>query len=258
VAAIYQCGELNNLGVIQACSTRDQGNLALHTGDAPAQVLERRARFLALFGFGLEDLVVGNQTHGTRVGVVTRKMAGSGAWDQKAAIPDTDALITQERGIVLGIFTADCLPIFIYDQSTPAIGIAHAGWRGTINRIAQVTLEKMTAQFHTDPAHCWIGFGPGIGPECFQVEQVVAGQFSDVVPEAVEGIPQEYRVDLAKFNTRLFQAAGVLENHIIPFNRCTRCHGDEFFSYRAEAGNTGRMMSIIALPKGTRVPARGF
>ncbi|HEX3044368.1 MAG TPA: peptidoglycan editing factor PgeF [Bacillota bacterium] len=269
MAAIYQCRELNNREVIQACSTREQGNLALHTGDSPAQVLERRARFLDLFGFELEELVIGNQTHGTRVGVVTREMAGSGAWDQKTAIPDTDALITQERGIVLGIFTADCLPIFIYDQATPSVGIIHAGWRGTINRIVQITLEEMTAQFHTDPAHCLIGFGPGIGSECFQVEPKVAKQFFDVVPEAVnfafEGIPGEapvggsgYRVDLEKFNTRLLQAAGVLERQIIPLQRCTRCHVDEFYSYRAEGGSAGRMMSIIALQKGAHASARSF
>ncbi|MCL6588523.1 MAG: peptidoglycan editing factor PgeF [Firmicutes bacterium] len=261
MAIIFQCRELNNQEVFQACSTRREGNLALHTGDSQAEVLERRARFLNYFGCSLDDLVTGEQTHGTRVGVVTRAMAGLGARDQRTAIPGTDALITRERGVVLGIFTADCLPVFFYDQDTPAVGIVHAGWRGTINRIVQITLEEMAAQFQTDPARCLVGFGPGIGPECFQVEPRIAQQFSEVFPETVSAVitdgaavateaGERYQVDLVKFNIRLLQAAGILEHQIFPSNLCTRCHSAEYFSYRAEAGGAGRMMSIIALKKG--------
>jgi YfiH family protein len=247
--AIYRCGVLNDSAVIQACSTKMDGNMALHTGDDPEQVLARRQKFLGTLDLQLDDLVAGVQTHSVNVRVITRKSAGTGAWDLTTAIPDTDALITREPGIILSIFTADCLPIFFYDKETPAIGLAHAGWRGSIHGIAAGTLEEMISVFHTNPAQCLVTIGPAIGKECFIVNEDVARQFAADIPECVFYDNSNHRVDLNGFNRGLLIKMGVPASQIIDSGLCTCCLRDDFYSYRAENQTAGRLMSIISLRK---------
>ena len=243
----YQCPELNNSQVVQACSDRSFGNMALHTGDNQVEVVRRRELFLKGLGLTLDDLVAATQIHGTRIAVVNRSMAGYGARNPATALPDTDGLVTRERGLVLSIFTADCYPIFLYDRQTPAVGLVHAGWRGTINRIVERAVSTMTNQFGTDPRHLQVVFGPAICGECFRVHQEVASQFEQVYPETVHDDQLGYRVDLAEFNCRLLEDCGISRDRIINSNLCTVCTAGRFFSYRAEAGTTGRLMGIIAL-----------
>lgn len=247
VQIIYRCRELNDPGVIQAFSTRSGGNMALHTGDDRQKVVERRREFLAGFDLQPDDLVAGVQTHGVNVRTITRKEAGAGAFDLETAIPDTDALITREPGVILSIYTADCLPVFFYDRATPAVGLAHAGWRGTLNGIAAKTLQEMIAVFHTDPAECRVAIGPAIGLECFNVTGEVARQFAVIAPETVHFADSIYRVDLSGFNRKLLLDMGVPGEHIIDSGLCTSCLRNDFYSYRAGGQTTERMMGIIAL-----------
>ncbi len=243
----YQCLEFNNQQIVQAVSTRNFGNQALHTGDDKQAVILRRHQFLNSFGLELKQLVAAVQTHGTVVRIVEQQDAGSGANDFATALPDTDALITCIPGLVLAIFTADCLPIFIYDSKTPAIGIVHAGWRGTIAGIVNLTLEKMMIAFGTKPADCMVALGPSIGGECFQVAPDLAECFAKLNPLVVKQSAEKYYVDLARYNQNLLQQAGVDTNKIILPSSCTSCQVTEFFSYRAEGGTAGRMMGIISL-----------
>jgi YfiH family protein len=244
---IYRSHELNNSGVIQAFSAKMNGNMALHTGDEPANVLQRRQAFLGALDLHLNHLVAGVQTHGVNVRTITRQSAGAGAWDWATAIPDSDAFITREPGIILSIFTADCLPIFIYDPVTPAIGLAHAGWRGTLNGIAVKTFQEMIAGFHTDPAQCRVAIGPAIGSECFWAAGDVAEQFATAFPETVISDHLGHRVDLREFNRKLLQSLGVLGERITDSGLCTSCLKDEFYSYRAGNQTIGRMMGVISL-----------
>ncbi len=246
---IYRCHELNGSGVIQAFSTKMYGNLALHTGDDPRMVIQRRRRFLEATGLSLNNLVAGVQTHGVNVQVVTRNLSGLGAYDYDTAIPDTDALITGYFDIILSVFTADCVPIFIYDPVTPAIGLVHAGWRGTLQQIVAATIAKMKTVFNTEPARCKVAIGPAIGVECFTVDEKVAAQFASIFPGAVRTRRQDYQVDLVEFNIWLLTASGVRTESIINSGLCTGCLRDRFYSYRAEYGTTGRMMGIISLQK---------
>ena len=246
---VYRCHEFNNSGIIQAFSTRMNGNMALHTGDDPVKVLERRQIFLNRLGLQLNDLVAGVQTHGINIRLVTRQAAGAGVSEFDTALPDTDALITRESGLILSIYTADCLPIFIFDPVTPAIGLAHAGWRGTLKGIAAKTLEKMTIAFQTVPTQCWIAIGPAIGTECFKVSENVADQFAAIFPEVVTSEPPDYRVDLNRFNRWLLRNSGVSDEQIISSGLCTSCLRNDFYSYRADQTTMGRMMGIITLRK---------
>jgi YfiH family protein len=221
--------------------------MALHTGDIATNVIKNRQHFLNSMGLKLDNLVAAEQIHGNVVQVIGRKHIGAGAWSQQTAIAGTDALITRERGVILSIFTADCLPIFIYDPHTPAIGIVHAGWRGTIAQITKLTINKMAAEFKTEPGNCRVAIGPSICKSCFKVSPVVAEQFSDINPEVVVQKESSYQIDLGAFNVWLLQKIGVKPEQIITGDLCTGCRNEDFFSYRIEGGTISRMMGIIAL-----------
>jgi YfiH family protein len=244
---IYQCGEFNGPGLIQAVSTVGYGNMALHTGGDPEEIIGNRQLFLADLGLSLDQLVAAVQVHGTRVAMVDSSMVGSGARTISTAIPATDALITAEAGPVLAIFTADCLPIFLYDPATPAVGIVHAGWRGTLAGVAVRAVETMARRFRTRPEELWVTSGPAICGRCFKVSPEVAVEFAAIQPESVSGNEPQFQVDLAEFNFFLLERAGVQRRRMIRSELCTVCHRDRFFSYRAQTGTGNRLMGIISL-----------
>lgn len=247
-----QCSELNDSSVIQGFSNQKAGNMALHTGESPERVMANHRRFLRCLGLEDYRLTAAYQIHGTRVAVVDGAYPGKPVTDVADLIPETDALITREPGLALAIFTADCMPIFYYDLRTPAIGIAHAGWRGTLNEIARITLEAMSEAFGTNPADCRVALGPAICGKCFQVGAELADIFSNKYPNAVRQGDGGAFVDLAIVNTIILQQAGVPQNAIVQSNFCTICHSEPFFSYRATK-TSGRMMGVIALRGGCRV-----
>ena len=249
--SFYQCQELNDHRVIQGFSARNSGNMALHIGDDPNKVIAGRESWLKTLGLSLERLVAGVQVHGTRVALIDETIVGSGAFSLNSAIPETDALITKKPGIILATFTADCIPIFIYDPVTPAIGLAHAGWRGTINGIATITVKRMVDEFGTDPVDCLVALGPSICGACFRVDRQLGESFSKVHTKAVIEDQFGYRVDLQNYNRLDLIRVGVCRDHIYETRFCTNCQPDRFFSYRADRGKTGRMMGIIALKEST-------
>jgi YfiH family protein len=246
-AGIYQAAALNQAGVVQGFSTKDWGNLALHTGDQPEIVVKRRRQFLNSWGLSLEKLVAANQAHGVQTQVVEAGMAGAGAAELATAFPETDALITEVPGLILAVFTADCLPIFLYDPDRPAVAVVHAGWRGTLDRIVERTVMKMVKQFQTTPERLWAALGPAICGRCFQVKSDLAELFAKADSRAVQADANGYYVDLAGFNARLLACCGVAPEKITQSAPCTSCNRDTFFSYRAEGQTKGRMMGIISL-----------
>lgn len=244
---LYQCREFNDDQVVLGFSARDSGNMALHIGDDPNKVIVRRETWLKALDLSLERLVCGVQVHGTRVASIKATAAGSGAFSIDEAIPETDALITNQPGIILATFTADCIPIFIYDPVTPAIGIVHAGWRGTIDGIAATAVERMGDEFGVIPGDCLVAMGPSICSACFRVDRQLAKRFANVHSRVVTEDEAGFRVDLQTFNSLNLIGIGVCAEHIYKTQLCTNCQPDRFFSYRAEHGKTGRMMGIISL-----------
>ncbi|TCL69941.1 hypothetical protein EDC14_101163 [Hydrogenispora ethanolica] len=243
----YRNSELNGVGLIQAVTTRRAGNMALHTGDDPRAVLRRRSAFLEGFGFSLDDLVCADQVHGSRVHVVERAQAGAGARETHTAISATDGLVTREPGLLLAIFSADCYPVFLYDPKTPAVGLVHAGWRGTLAGIARNAVIAMERAFGTVPGDCRAVLGPAICDRCFIVGSEVADTFAMEHADAVRAENGQYRVDLAEVNSRFLEEAGIDRQRIERPEFCTVCHSDRFFSFRAESGSGGRLMSVIGL-----------
>jgi len=179
-----------------------------------------------------------------------------------------DALITRKRGVALTMSTADCVPLLFYDPVTEAIGVAHAGWRGTARGIAAATITAMCEQFGARPADIHVGIGPSIGPCCYEVSeevrQIFLGQqnFEEMPTEArlrelvatsasfeVIHLPGKasLRLDLWETNRKQLLLAGVAPEHIELPDICTGCATERFFSHRAEHGRTGRFPAILAL-----------
>ncbi|HET8845560.1 MAG TPA: peptidoglycan editing factor PgeF [Ktedonobacteraceae bacterium] len=179
-----------------------------------------------------------------------------------------DALITRKRGIALAMSTADCVPILFYDPVVEAIGVAHAGWRGTARGIAATTVSALHQQFGCDPANIIAGIGPSIGPCCYEVseevQQLFLGQIAfDEMPtdEAYRELVAEsavfearrladrvsLRLDLWETNRKQLLLAGLLPEHVELPDTCTSCETQRFFSHRAEQGKTGRFPAILAL-----------
>lgn len=225
-------------------------NLSLAVGDEPARVLENRRAFASALGLDAARIVVPDQTHSANVHLVTESDASRGAFDHSTAIPDTDALITNTPGLPLALHFADCVGIFLLDAANRAIGIAHAGWRGTVDGIVVATVQAMTGAFKTNPADLLAGIAPSIERHCFEVGEDVASlfsrEFSGDETILTPSSSTKWRVDLRAANLAMLDRAGLDDRNIAISEQCTSCNSSEFFSYRRD-GDTGRMSGWISL-----------
>lgn len=153
-----------------------------------------------------------------------------------------DALITAERGIAIGVFTADCVPIILVDTCKRIIAVIHAGWKGTEMQIASKVLNYMKANLRTDPMDIAVAIGPSIGSCCFEVGLEVGNKFN-----FVHESKNKFYVDLWKENIKQLTDCGVLEDRISNSRICTSCNNNIVFSYRKESGNTGRLGTFVEI-----------
>ncbi|KKM12257.1 multicopper polyphenol oxidase [Clostridiales bacterium PH28_bin88] len=231
----------------------DSLNLAFHVGDRPDNVRANRSSFFSGLGIDPLAIVAGHQVHGEQVAQVSDRHKGRGAADWETVLPGTDAMVTDSPGIPLTTYYADCVPVFLLDPVNRAIGVAHAGWKGTVLEVGRKTLEQMSRLFGTDPARCLAAVGPSIGPCCYEVDQAVAGPLRERISFGEELLlPRpngRWRLNLWEANARSLQEAGVTREHITVSELCTSCRTDLFFSHRAEGGVTGRMAAVLMLLK---------
>ncbi len=209
--------------------------------------MERRRAFYAAYGYAPERVVGAEQVHGDVVARVSAEDGGRGALRRDDAIPGADALISNTPGFALVMFFADCLPILFSDERHRAIGLAHAGWRGTVRDIACRTVRAMVDAFGTDPADLRVDLGPAIGGCCYEVGPEVADLFRAIDPAAVVDRAPRAHVDLIAANRSLLERRGVPASAIHESGQCTACRVDTWFSHRAERGNAGRFGAIIGL-----------
>lgn len=245
-------------GALAVFSTRHGGsgnvpfdtmNLAFHVGDKPENVRENRKRFTAAANISLDNLVCANQVHGTNIKLVTSEDRGKGAYNQENALPETDGIITSERDLIPGVFFADCVPIFLADPVQGAVGLVHAGWKGTLNGIAGKTVAGMVQAFGSRPSDCWAFIGPSIGPCCYAVGEEVLSFFSSGRWRAVAPFAKKqdkWSLDLWAANKANLLEAGLSCAKIGLSQICTCCD-KRFFSYRKDGGRTGRMGAFIQL-----------
>ena len=257
------CGQFSSFPeavAVHAVSTRFGGvsegayaslNLALHVGDDSTRVVENRRRFCRALGLAPGAICTAEQVHGERIARVTRAEAGRGSQIYAEALPATDTLMTNEPGVPLMLFFADCTPILLLDPVHRAAALAHGGWKGTVRSIAAKTVAAMQAAYGTRPEDCLAAIGPAIGPCCYEVGPEVAAQFRTAFPAFAGEILAEreghIHLDLWQANRRQLESAGLLPEHIEAAETCTACNSDVFFSYRADQGTTGRIAAVIAL-----------
>ncbi len=168
-----------------------------------------------------------------------------------------DALIASARGQWICVQTADCLPLLMVSEHNRAVASVHAGWRGTVRKIAAKTVGKLMERFGSAPDEILVSIGPGIGPCCYEVGPEVIEQLRDVLPELPSS--GHARLDLVEANIRLLIDVGVRRDRIFAGAPCTFCTPDEFFSYRRGREEGGRMISAIRIrpEKGPREEASG-
>ncbi len=245
--------------VVHAISTRlggysakpfDSLNLALHVGDNAEKVLANRKKFMATLGFELEDIVTPNQIHGDKISVVNESQRGRGSQNYADSIEKTDALITDTPNLPLMLCFADCVPIFFVDAEHRAIGLAHGGWKGTLNKIAAKTLQAMAENFGTRAEDCLVGIAPSIGPCCYEIGENVREACATAFPRNPELIIErggKFYLDLWSANKIQLEEIGVPAKNIDVAGECTCCNANFYFSYRAAHGKTGRIAAVIAL-----------
>ena len=221
-------------------------SLALHTGEETESIVKNR-RTLAHTLAMKENVhfVVANQTHSDHIKVIHAQE--SKGWESlDDVIEDCDALITQEKNIILTILTADCVPILLYDPKKEVIAAVHAGWKGTKAKIAAKTVLEMQIMFGCKAENILAGVGPAIGKCCYEVGEDVAEHFLDL-PGGYEKQEEKYQLDLPYINKYQLLETGLSEAHIEMSRVCTACETERFFSYRKEQGCSGRFMSLIGM-----------
>ncbi|MFH1413335.1 MAG: peptidoglycan editing factor PgeF [Candidatus Omnitrophota bacterium] len=232
----------DNLDIICAFSSRGDGNMSLSYGDIKDS-LNNRKRFLGALGIDYKDLVCAKQIHSDRIEYSKEGDQGKGALTFEDAIDGADGLISDRRNLPLAIFTADCLSVFLYDVKTPAVGVIHAGWRSSKEKISAKAVQSMQQRFGTRLGDLYAYCGPCIRNCCNEV----GAEFKEYFGNDVISRDGRYYLDLASVNKKQLLGIGVKEENLLDSGFCTFCRNNEFFSYRREEDSSGRMISVIML-----------
>lgn len=227
------------------CSTM---NISTTRGDAPEAVEENRKRLARALGVKVEDFTYTHQTHTTNVAVVREE-------DRGKRFMETDGMVTNVPGICLVTFYADCVPLYFVDPVHKAIGLSHSGWRGTVGRMGQVTLEKMKEVYGTRPEDIYAAIGPSICQDCYEVSGDVIEEFQKSFKKSV--CPQlfykkengKYQLNLWRANQLVLTEAGVAEQKIAVTNLCTHCNPEILFSHRSTVVKRGNLSALLAIKR---------
>lgn len=252
---------LEETGIVEHCFTTRLGgvsegvcstlNLSFSRGDDPAAVMENYRRVAKTFGKTVDDFVCTDQTHTTNVLQVGKTEKGYGVTREKL-YTDVDGLITDELGVILSTFYADCVPLYFVDPVHKAIGLSHSGWRGTVGRMGQKTLEAMEKAYGTKPEEVVAAIGPSICQDCYEISEDVAEHFYEEFKDHGDKIlinkgNGKYQLDLWKTNEIVLLEAGVLQEHLAVTNICTCCNAKVLFSHRASQGKRGNLAAFLML-----------
>ena len=247
----YQFKSLLQQDLIHGVFTRHGGvspdpwhslNLGSTVGDAPDKVAENRQRLFSALDRPVRSVFDAWQVHSANVVVADRPRNDR---------PHTkgDIILTDDPGVTLLMRFADCVPILLFDPRRRAIGIAHAGWLGTVRRAAEFAVQAMVQTFQSDPADMLAGLGPSIGPDHYtvgaEVVEQIEGSFGRAASRHLDHRNGKTYLDLWSANRALLQEQGVVQIEVAQI--CTACHTNDWYSHRSEGGKTGRFGVAIAL-----------
>lgn len=233
-------------------------NMGFSTGDDRTNVEKNRRRIFDFIGEDGYCEAAPHQVHGSDIVCVriaerktqNKERKAEEKRGAKLSFPDTDALITDEKNVILTSLHADCIPVWLYDPTQHAAGLAHAGWRGTAADIAAKTAERMCETFGSRREDLLAFIGPGIGRCCFEVGGEVVHAFEELLGSRTESFYTDdrngkYHLDLKGINRELLRRAGIENVFVTEYVTC--CRTDLFYSHRRENGITGRMCAGIVL-----------
>lgn len=249
--------------LLHAFSTRQGGvsqgefstmNLCFNRGDKDENVLENYRRICGAVGFAFDGLTASSQDHHTVIRRVGKEHAGLGITRPRDRT-SVDGLCTNEPGITLVTYYADCVPLFFLDPDHRAVGLCHAGWRGTVDRIGACMVEMLRKEFGSDPRRLVAAIGPSIGPCCYEVDAPVAERFlamNELRPEefAREKEDGKFMLDLWECNRRVLMAAGIPADSIHTAKLCTKCNHELLYSHRIMGNARGGLAAMMELKEG--------
>lgn len=226
-------------------------NLSFTRGDDRAAVDENFHRTAISLHAEVSDVVLTDQTHTANVRVVTREDCGKGILRERD-YKDIDGLVTNEPGVVLSAFFADCVPLFLIDPVHRAVGVSHSGWRGTLARMGRETIRVMQKNYGSVPQQMYGAVAPSICQSCYEVSEDVAQQFiqqfqgagTQLCAPAALG---KYQLNLWKANELVLLEAGILKEHLAVTNLCTCCNPKLLFSHRASHGKRGNFGAFVKI-----------
>ena len=246
-------------GVAHGFSTRIGGvsegifaslNLGTARGDDPERVRENYRRFCAAVGTDVNRLVTTSQVHGDVIRTATARDIKTDLFAPNGY--ECDGLITDRPGLALTIYSADCIPVLLYDPVRRVIAAVHAGWRGTAQDIAGKAVRRMQQDYGCRPENILAAIGPGISQCCFETHADVPDAMTDALGDLV--IPYilclengKFRVDLKGINATLLTRAGVTADHIEVSTDCTACLHETYWSHRVTQGQRGSQAAMIQL-----------
>ena len=229
-------------------------NFNMTRGDDPANVEENFRRFCNAIGCSWDRAIMTHQTHTVNLRVITEDMLTPGrTLEAKKPFTDIDGFVTNVPGAVLITSFADCVPLFFLDPVKKAIGLSHSGWRGTVNRMGAVTVNKMTEAFGSRPENIIACIGPSICQDCYEVGEEVADEFRSSFRAEQENLllrrndAGRYQLDLWKANELILKEAGIEEEHLAITNVCTCCNPELLFSHRYTHGKRGNLCAFLSL-----------
>jgi len=225
-------------------------NLGLHVDDDQNDVRLNRQKLSAILEIPTENWICCEQTHGNEIAKVQRNDAGKGAWDYSTAVQRVDGLYTNESNILLALCYADCVPVYFAAPKQHLIGLAHAGWKGSVKNIAAEMIHIWKDKEGVHPDEIYAAIGPSIGKCCYIVDDQVVARVNELLGKEACNVYDEvsrgqYSLNLKELNRLSLLKAGVPRENIIVSQFCTSCEKDLFFSHRRDKGKTGRMMSFI-------------
>lgn len=249
-----------DMPVIHGFSTRLGGvsegewssmNISFTRGDEEEKVKENHERLAAAIGYDTSDLVLTQQVHKTDILRVGKKDTGDVYAYPNRRIKEIDGLVTNEPGVMLMTFFADCVPLIFYDPVKRAVGNAHSGWRGTVQSMGEKMILRMQEEFGSRPEDILVVIGPSICRKCYEVSQEVIDEFSNAFPWMYNFYEDKGNghawLDLWEANKQILLHAGCLEEHIQISGLCTNCHPDILFSHRFTGGKRGNLCAVIGL-----------
>lgn len=238
---------LNKFAGVKAFTTTRQSLMGKtaprFSGNPVSETLKNREMLAEILGISSNQLIFPRQTHTSCVAEIR------GLPEEE--LEETDALVTNQPGICLCVQTADCVPILLFDPKQKAVAAIHAGWRGTVKKIAAETIQKMKSSFHSSSENILAAIGPSIGPEVYEVGDEVVEAVRKSIPNAeltlYKKLSGKFHFNLWEANRQILFASGIRSENLETLGECTFRNPAKYFSARREGIDTGRLVSGIML-----------